>query len=83
MRLEKLNMKGDVMEDIDSLTPYKYGPGLYTDEWLRVPDVVQNAAPALAAERFALDKTEWDDATIGSVAVSMVLRETEWWIMNK
>lgn len=29
MRLKKLNMRGDVMEEINPLTPYKYGVGLY------------------------------------------------------
>lgn len=77
MRLEKLNMKGDVMEDINSLTPYKYGRGLYTDEWLRVPDAVHTAASALAAERFVLEETEWDDAMIGFMTVSMVLMESD------
>jgi hypothetical protein len=77
MRLEKLNMKGDVMEDINSLTPYKYGRGLYTDEWLRVPDAVHTAASALAAERFVLEGTEWDDAMIGFMTVSMVLMESD------
>jgi hypothetical protein len=76
MRLEKLNMKGDVMEDINSLTPYKYGPGLYDDEWLRVPDAAHSAAPALAAERFVLE-TEWDDRMIGFMQVSMVLTEPD------
>ena len=70
-------MKGDVMEDINSLTPYKYGPGLYNDEWLRVTDAVHTAAPALAAERFVLEETEWDDAMIGFMTVSMVLTETD------
>jgi hypothetical protein len=77
MRLEKLNMKGDVMEDINSLIPYKYGPGLYDDEWVPVPDAVHAAAPALAVERFVLEGTEWDDTIVGMMTVSMLLTETE------
>jgi hypothetical protein len=65
MRLEKLNMRGDVEESSNSLTAYKYEIGLYDDEWSRVPDAIETAAPALVAEQFVLGEIEWDDALIG------------------
>jgi hypothetical protein len=76
MRLKKLNMRGDMFEgETVSLTPYSYGVGLYDDEWVRVPDAVQTAAPALAAERFVLGETEWDDAKIGFMTVNSIMAE--------
>lgn len=69
MKLEKLNMKGDVM-DIFSPVRYNYGPGLYDDDWIRVPDAVHTAARALAAEQFMMEGTEWDDAAIGLIMIN-------------